>query len=158
MKHLDTTSTCTCTLTNCHRVVEVCKMCIVFSLTAASHIQKPVAGLSLPCARARLHRSVCVCVLCIAVSLKTGVHSFNANINNNSSMNNIMCGRYNLSNLVISSFSVDGLNTPCSVMMPVISEAGVTSKAGFQQLMPGAAIRCSPTCVISRSGRTSMMI
>lgn len=25
-----------------------------------------------------------------------------------------------------------GLNTPCSVIMPVINEAGVTSNAGFQ--------------------------
>lgn len=35
------------------------------------------------------------------------------------------------------SASSDGLNTPNSVTIPpVISDAGVTSKAGFQQLIP----------------------
>lgn len=121
----------------------------IFSFSADLHIQKPTGWLPI-CMWFRVAMTVC------AMLFATGVHSFNANINNN--RNNSLCGCYNSSSLVISTFSADGLKTPCSVMMPVIRDAGVTSKAGFQQLMPGAAIRCSPTCVISRSGRTSIMI
>uniref|UniRef100_A0A182M8V7 Uncharacterized protein n=1 Tax=Anopheles culicifacies TaxID=139723 RepID=A0A182M8V7_9DIPT len=51
-----------------------------------------------------------------------------------------------------------GFNTPRSVIMPVISSAGVTSNAGFQHPMPGAAILCPPMCVSSCSGRSSILI
>lgn len=69
---------------------EVWKMCIVFSLTAATHIKNARRRVAPVCG------CVCLCVcmnvsVCIVVFLKTGVHSFNANINNNNSM----CGRYN---------------------------------------------------------------
>ena len=43
-------------------------------------------------------------------------------------------------------------------MMPLIRLAGVTSKAGFQHCIPGAAIRWLFICVISLSGLSSITI
>ena len=39
-------------------------------------------------------------------------------------------------NLRFSGESIGGLSTPTSVIIPLISCAGVTSKAGFQQSIP----------------------
>ena len=46
--------------------------------------------------------------------------------------------------------------TPFSVMIPAMSDPGVTSKDGFQTSMPSAATRVPETCVISDAGRSSM--
>lgn len=48
--------------------------------------------------------------------------------------------------------------TPRSVMTPVMNFAGVTSNAGFQTLIPGAAILLPEMYVISCSGRSSITI
>jgi hypothetical protein len=47
-------------------------------------------------------------------------------------------------------------STPRSVMMPVMSAAGVTSNAGFHTPMPMAATRSPRTCVSSSGARSSM--
>jgi len=59
----------------------------------------------------------------------------------------------------ILSASSPGLKIPFSVMMPVISLAGVTSKAGFTTSTPSGAIASLPrTCVTSRGLRCSIGI
>lgn len=53
----------------------------------------------------------------------------------------------------------EGKNTPNSVINPpVISSAGVTSNAGFQQLIPSAAILIFFTWVISWDDLSSITI
>lgn len=48
--------------------------------------------------------------------------------------------------------------TPTSVMMPLISAQGVTSKAGFQAAIPSGAIRWLKMVVSSAAGRSSISI
>src|ERR687898_1565700 len=51
-----------------------------------------------------------------------------------------------------------GLNTPLSVMMPVISLAGVMSKAGFHTPTPGGAVRIPCQVATSSDSRCSIGI
>jgi len=51
-----------------------------------------------------------------------------------------------------------GRRTPSSVTIPVISSAGVTSKAGFQTAVPTGAIRVPRTSVTSRAARSSTVM
>ena len=48
------------------------------------------------------------------------------------------------------------LATPLSVMIPSMSDPGVTSKLGFHTSIPSAATRVPNECVTSVDGRSSM--
>lgn len=51
-------------------------------------------------------------------------------------VDSLSSGHFHFCIAEISSRNFSGLKTPTSVMIPVIKAAGVTSKAGFQQVIP----------------------